>query len=125
MPEEIPEIPLLFEAFLLGLGAAFLLVAASYFTEVGVRIRDRSVGQKLVFVLAGGVCAALVCWANESLPRHSYLVAGAGWQYIAVSLSKGAKAFDIGREALKKHGGAALRAAAESVMADQDPQGGA
>jgi len=69
-----------------GLIGAFLILAASYFINVGIKLREYSLKHQGLFVFAGSVAGSALYYHDKEKGFLFYLIVGAGWPYVALSL---------------------------------------
>ena len=120
MPEQVLDVLNEIMTFFLSAGSAggligaFLILAASYFTDVGLRIKSASWIQKIMFLFAGALAGALFHHTQEVDMLYCSML-GAGWPYVAVSFTKAATTLKKAN-ALRRIGGAALKEAIRIVQ---------
>jgi len=73
-----------------GLIGAFLALAASYFTDVGLPIKDAPWSRKILFLFSGGLVGALF-HHTRNVGMETCAMLGAGWTYVAIGFIKGAE----------------------------------
>ncbi len=90
-----------------GLIGAFLVLAASYFTDVRLPVKDKSWLLKILFLFAGALAGALIHHSKGVDILYCAMI-GAGWPYLAISLKRGVETFMKGR-ALQQLGDEAFK----------------
>jgi hypothetical protein len=104
-----------------GLIGAFLVVSASYFIDVRLRIKEASWGLKILFLFSGGLVGALFHHTKGAEMLYCVML-GAGWPYVVISFKKAAEALNKGK-LLRRAGQAALRAAYEELRSKLEETG--
>lgn len=84
------------EGFVGGLLGAFLIVAASYFVEVRIALKELRWHLKLLFILAGGLTGAIFDHHFE-LELLLGVGIGAGWTYVIKALRDASRHYVKGR----------------------------